>query len=153
MADKWDLRFLELAKLISTWSKDPSTKCGAVIVNTDKQIIATGYNGFPAAIEDSEELLNNREEKYKRVIHAELNALLQVRDRKELAYSALYIWPDCCCARCAVHVIQSGVQYINFPIFNGKHLMQERWEEDIKLATSLFDEAGIFYEGIEWETN
>lgn len=34
--DKWDQRFLELAKVVSTWSKDPSTKTGAVIVRPDK---------------------------------------------------------------------------------------------------------------------
>ena len=42
----WDKRFLAVAKEISTWSKDPSKKIGAIIVK-DKRILATGYNGFP----------------------------------------------------------------------------------------------------------
>lgn len=31
--EKWNRRFVELAKNVSTWSKDPSTKVGAVIVD------------------------------------------------------------------------------------------------------------------------
>jgi deoxycytidylate deaminase len=44
---KWDLRFLELAKLVASWSKDPSTQTGAVFVGRDNGIISVGYNGFP----------------------------------------------------------------------------------------------------------
>jgi deoxycytidylate deaminase len=34
--DKWDSRFLSLAKYISTWSKDPSTQVGAVIARGNR---------------------------------------------------------------------------------------------------------------------
>jgi dCMP deaminase len=43
----WDLRFLTLAKTVSTWSKDPSTKVGAVIVDKNRRVVSLGYNGFP----------------------------------------------------------------------------------------------------------
>ena len=73
---KWHKRFLEIAKEVSTWSKDPSSKIGAVIVDSNtKQIISQGYNGFPRGIVDNLEVLNNRELKYKYVIHAEINAI------------------------------------------------------------------------------
>ncbi len=36
MSDKWDRRFLELAKHISDWSKDPSTKVGCIVVGEDR---------------------------------------------------------------------------------------------------------------------
>ena len=49
---KWHYRFMELAKLISTWSKDTSTKTGAIIVGPDKEIRATGYNGFVRGVDD-----------------------------------------------------------------------------------------------------
>lgn len=149
MADKWDRRFLELAKHISTWSKDPSTKCGAVVVNANKHILATGYNGFPVGILDTTELLENREEKYKRVIHCEMNAILQAKC--DLHNCALYVFPDLCCARCAVHVIQSGIQYVNYPLFEGKHIMAERWTKDFEVSEQLFMEAGVIVEGIEWQ--
>jgi len=72
----WHLRFLDLAKHISNWSKDPSTKVGAVIFDSDKRIISVGYNGFPKNISDDPEKYLNREIKYQMVVHAEINAIL-----------------------------------------------------------------------------
>ena len=72
---KWDKRFLDLSQLISSWSKDPSTKVGAVVVDDDRRVISLGYNGFPRGVSDDERL-DNRESKYKIVTHAEANALL-----------------------------------------------------------------------------
>jgi dCMP deaminase len=42
--NKWDLRYLNLAKEVSTWSKDPSSKIGAVAVGSKGQVLAQGYN-------------------------------------------------------------------------------------------------------------
>jgi len=53
---KWDIRFLDLAKLVSTWSKDPSTKIGAVITDRDNKIVSLGYNGFPKKVADDDRL-------------------------------------------------------------------------------------------------
>ena len=75
MIDKWDIRFMKLAKEISTWSKDPSSKIASIIVNSEKRILATGYNGFPRNIADTEERLNDRDKKYPLIIHAEANSL------------------------------------------------------------------------------
>ena len=44
-SDKWHKRFMEVAELVSTWSKDPSTKVGAIVVGPDREIRSTGYNG------------------------------------------------------------------------------------------------------------
>ena len=52
-------RFLDLAKQIGSWSKDPSSKIGAILVGNKNQIISQGYNGFPRKIEDTFERLNN----------------------------------------------------------------------------------------------
>ena len=43
---KWDLRYLDLAKHISTWSKDPSTQIGSVAIGENGQVLSQGYNGF-----------------------------------------------------------------------------------------------------------
>ena len=59
MSDKWDIRFLELAKHISAWSKDPSTKVGCVAIGNHGQVLSQGYNGFPRGILDSENNLLN----------------------------------------------------------------------------------------------
>ena len=78
MSEKWDKRFLALAEHIARWSKDPSTKIGAVIVDPNKRVVSLGYNCFPRGVEDSEERLENREVKYKIIVHCERNALLAV---------------------------------------------------------------------------
>ena len=57
MSNKWDLRFLELARHISDWSKDPSTKVGCVVVGPDREIRSTGFNGFPRGIKDDDDRL------------------------------------------------------------------------------------------------
>ena len=58
MTTKWDLRFIGLAQHISTWSKDPSTKVGCVVVGEDREIRSTGFNGFPRGIDDDEDRFN-----------------------------------------------------------------------------------------------
>ncbi|MBT7127172.1 MAG: CMP deaminase, partial [Candidatus Thioglobus sp.] len=73
--DKWDKRYLGLAAEVSTWSKDPSTQVGAVTVGSKKEVLSQGFNGFPRGIDDSDERYNNRDTKYKLVVHAEMNAI------------------------------------------------------------------------------
>ena len=106
--DKWDKRFLDLAKLVSTWSKDPSTQTGAVIVRPDKSVASIGYNGFPIAMPDHDALYSNRDEKYSRIIHCEMNALNFSRDDAHAGYT-LYTYPFLSCDRCFVHMLQAGI--------------------------------------------
>jgi dCMP deaminase len=65
-----------LAKYISEWSKDPSTKVGAVIVDDEKKIVGLGFNGFPIKTSDNEELYYDRDYKLSKIVHAEINAIL-----------------------------------------------------------------------------
>jgi dCMP deaminase len=136
--NNWDLRFLQMAKLVSTWSKDPSTKCGAVIVEpASKKVISIGYNGFPRGIKDDERL-QNREQKYSLIIHAEINAIMQAQT--DLYGCVLYTYPFICCNRCAVHVIQAGILRVVAPNFVGD---AKRWEESFNLSRSLFTESFV----------
>lgn len=73
---KWDVRFLELADHVATWSKDPSTKIGAVVVGETPNLVAFGYNGFAPGVADTEQRLHNRDVKYNLVVHGEINALI-----------------------------------------------------------------------------
>ncbi len=66
----WDERFLALAEHIAGWSKDPSTKVGAVITRPDRTISSIGYNGLPRYVIDGEERLNHRKTKYEMTVHA-----------------------------------------------------------------------------------
>jgi dCMP deaminase len=136
---KWDLWFLGLAKYISTASKDPSTKTGAVIVDWNRRIISTGYNGFPQGIDDKKEDYENRELKYKKIIHCEMNAILFAK--QSLFDCTLYTYPFLSCSRCACHVIQTGIKRVVGP--SVPNHLKERWNEDITLSKSMFKEANI----------
>ena len=72
--EAWDKRFLDMARLVAAWSKDPSTQVGAVVVDPDYRVRGMGYNGFPAGIKDDERL-HDRPAKHKLVVHAETNAI------------------------------------------------------------------------------
>ncbi len=109
---KWDLRFLDLAKLVSGWSKDPSTKVGAVITNGNR-FISLGFNGFPKKMIDTEELYSDRDEKYSRIIHGEQNALIE--SRIDVNGFTLYTYPFMPCDRCFVIMAQAGIQRFVFP--------------------------------------
>lgn len=85
---EWDERYLKMAELVASWSKDPSSKIGAVIVRNNR-VVATGCNGFPTGVLDEEERWENRELKYELVVHAEQNALLVAGPKSE--GSAIYV--------------------------------------------------------------
>lgn len=118
---------MTIAETVSFWSKDPSTKVGAVIVSPDKQILATGYNGFPRGFDDSEHLYNDRENKYKNIIHAEQNAILNALYHGVLVKdSYLFVHGLPVCSSCAKHCIQAGIKYF---VINEKHYPQN-WKEE-----------------------
>jgi len=143
--EKWDLRFLELARLIASWSKDPSTQTGAVIVRPDRTIAAVGYNGFARKMKDDPTLYANREIKYERIIHCEMNAILTARE--PLVGYTLYTTPFLSCPRCAVHVAQAGITECVAPICP-EHL-RDRWLKDLQRARTYLEEAGITVRELE----
>ncbi|MEE3082986.1 MAG: dCMP deaminase family protein [Candidatus Thermoplasmatota archaeon] len=140
MSAKWDQRFLELAKHISGWSKDPSTKVGCVVVGEDREIRSTGFNGFPRGIKDDDERLLNREQKYPLICHAEENAIMHAA-RIGLSLkgcTAFVTWPPC--TRCARSLIQAGVVEVVYP---AESEVPERWLEDFETSTQMMNEAGV----------
>lgn len=134
----WDKRFLLLAQHISGWSKDTSTKCGAVIVRPDKTIASLGFNGFPRMLEDKAELIENRMQKLERIIHAEMNAILFLRGENVTSQHVLYTWPFLPCHRCAVHVIQAGIGRVVAPVCT-----VDRWQDSIEKSKAFFREARV----------
>ena len=148
MTSKWDLRFIGLAQHISTWSKDPSTKVGCVVVGEDREIRSTGFNGFPRGINDDEERLTDREKKYPLICHAEENAIMHAaRIGVSLKDSTAYVtWPPC--SRCARSLIQAGIREIVYPE-TGK--IPERWIKDFTISDSMLNEAGVAVRSIKIE--
>lgn len=139
---KWDKRFMEMAEVISNWSKDPSSKIGAVVVNDERRILATGYNGFPRGIDDTEDRLNDRSEKHPRIIHAEMNALMNaLYNGVSVKGSTLYVYGLPICPSCAKCVIQAGVSRIVIPQGKtDKGNWQEVWDTQ---SLPMFKEAGV----------
>lgn len=138
---KWDRRFVSLAAEVASWSKDPSTKVGAVIVNPDHTIVALGFNGFPRGVADTDARLRDREVKLSITIHAELNAILS--SNAPVRGCTIYVTQPCC-AQCAAHVVQAGISRVVWP--EPDQLFVERWANSIRLACVIFDEAGVAYE-------
>lgn len=136
---KWDPFFLGMAHYMSRVSKDPSTKVGAVIVRPDKTVASVGFNGFARGMCDHDELYHNREEKYSRIIHAEMNAVLNAHGPVDGC--TLYNTPFAPCDRCAVLIIQAGIRRVVTPALP-EHL-KERWGDSLARAAGFFEEAGV----------
>jgi len=130
-----DNRFLDMAKLVSTWSKDPSTRVGAVIVDPSNRLVSVGYNGFPKGVTDNERLLD-RDKKYDIIVHAEVNAILF--SNRTLKGCTMYTWPFQPCPRCAGLIIQSGIRRV-VSITN----TNPRWVENFTTAKQLLLEASV----------
>ena len=113
MNTDWDRRFLELASVVGSWSKDPSTKVGAVIVNENKQIVSMGYNGFPRGVKDDYRL-KNRETKYDLIVHAEANAILKVAKSTQSTEGATLYQTLSPCKDCSKLIYQSGIKRVVF---------------------------------------
>lgn len=137
--EKWDRRFLVLAKHIAEWSKDESTKVGAVIVDDKNRIISVGYNGFPRGVDDSVERYSNRPVKYQMIVHAEINAMIFAN--RSLAGCTLYTHPFGPCSRCACQVIQHGISRVVSPTL--PHELHERWRADLDISAMMFREAQV----------
>lgn len=136
---KWDERGLTLAEVIGSFSKDPSTKTGCVLMRPDHTIAGLGYNGFPRGVVDSDERLNDRPTKYAMVVHAEPNAILAAG--KDARGCTAYVTPWPPCSACASLLIQAGIVRVVAP--DATDEQKERWGDSFKIASTMFSEAGV----------
>lgn len=143
MTTDWDKRFIELAKHVATWSKDPSTKVGAVIVDPSHRVIGIGYNGFPRFIDDNDRL-NNRELKNEITVHAEVNAILNATN---FVHGCEIYVTHPPCVKCATVIIQSGIGAVISP--KPSEDMLSRWKQSLELASELFKEAVVLQSYVE----
>lgn len=135
---KWDKRFMEMAKLVSTWSKDPSTQVGAVITR-GKKVVSVGFNGFAAGVGDDADRYEDSDFKYPAVIHAEENAILF--SKQDLSGCSIYVYPMPPCARCAAKIIQVGITRIT--TIKPAEDKFERWEKDFEIAEVMYADFNI----------
>ena len=148
LSNKWDNRYMELAKAVSTWSKDPSKKIGAIAIGSKGQVLAQGFNGFPRGIDDTDERLNDRETKYKYVVHAEMNLIYNATfNGISLDGSTVYIYGLPLCSECAKGLIQVGVKRIVMSR-DSLESADDKWLESFELTMQLLNESGIHWKTV-----
>lgn len=148
---KWDRRFLDLAAHVAQWSKDPSTKCGCVIADSENRVVGVGYNGFPRGVRDDVLRYEERAVKYKLIVHSEANAILNAAVKLRESFT-LYCtkFP---CSECAKLIIQSGLGGVVCPPRGDAKAADPnssvgRWAEDAQYAHQMMSEAGLMIKEI-----
>jgi dCMP deaminase len=139
----WDNYFIRLAREASSRSSDESTQVGAII-ERNKKVLATGYNGFPSKVQEMKDRIISPE-KYNWVSHAESNAILMcAKEGINISGSTIYVYPLAPCNECAKAIIQSGVEKViaRVPITN------DNWTRANQIAEEMFLEAGIKFNKI-----
>jgi dCMP deaminase len=127
----WDEYFLGIAEAVSKRSHDGETHVGVVIVDENKRILATGYNGFPPGCDDTL-LPNLRPDKYPFMVHAEMNAIAS--SRQDLRNSTLYVtWSPC--RDCAKAIITAGVKSVVY--------RREYRNEDFDFVINFLSSCGV----------
>lgn len=145
-SEKWNYRFLELAELISSWSKDPSTKTGAVVVGPDKEIRATGYNGLVrGACDDIPERME-RPTKYDFFEHAERNAVFNACLSGTSLRGCTIFCTLTPCTDCARAIIQSGIkEVVTYEYKSNDADPKNTWRDKLNYSAEMFKEAGVTY--------
>ena len=141
--NKWDARFMEMARLISTWAScyKQERKIGAVIVR-DKRILTTGYNGAPAGIRTCMErgecmrqrlgIASGTRHEMCYAIHAEQNAIIQAAKLGvSIEGSTLYCTHQPCVI-CAKMIVNAGIERVVY---------EEGYPDEFSLE--IFSEAGV----------
>ena len=148
MKTDWNERFLDMAQLVSTWSKDPSTQVGAVTVDPIKRIVlSTGYNGFPRGIEDDGRL-DQRSEKLKLIIHGEMNAIFNATySGVSLNNSHLFVYGLPVCSQCAKGIVQVGISNVWIRVADPEKCSTGMWAEEWNSTKKIFNEAGVTWYG------
>jgi dCMP deaminase len=146
--------FLQMAQLVSSKSKDRSTKVGAVIVGEDNEVLSVGYNGFPRGVNDDVECRHERPTKYEFTEHAERNAIFNAaRQGIRLKGSTMFLnWEPYPCPDCARAVIQSGITKVvgTQHTFAGKG---QDWQARFEHTKEMLEEAGVEIEIVEVDDN
>ncbi len=136
MSTKWDRRAIDMAALVASWSKDPSTKVGAVIMRPDKTIASVGYNGLPQGVADDERL-EDKGWKHAVVRHAEENAIAFARE--PLHGYTLAVTPLHPCSRCAGAITQAGIARVVYTM----PVERQDWSRSGMIAVDLLREANV----------
>ncbi len=145
---EWDKYFLEMARLVSTKSKDSSTKCGCVLVGESNQVLSTGYNGLTRGVEYDDVTLHERPEKYYWYEHSERNAIYSAAAHGiALKNSKAYVTGPPC-HDCARALVQSGIKEIIIPVkhnFIDKVREGGTWKESCERSMKIVSKGNVIF--------
>ena len=145
-SEKWNYRFMELAELVATWSKDPSTKTGAVVVGPDKEIRATGYNGLVRGVNDNVSERMERPTKYDFFEHAERNAIFNACLTGTQLKGCTIFCTLTPCTDCARAIIQAGIkEVVTYKYELSDNDPKNTWRDKLNYSAEMFAEAGVNY--------
>jgi len=144
--NSWIKRWMDLACLVASWSKDRSRKTGAVIIDERNNLIAIGWNGFVRGVNDEIASRQVRPDKYKWTEHAERNAIYNAAANGHPVKNCYMFIPWYPCADCARAIIQSGIikLYCTEPDW-----IDEQWSIDFAIVCEMLEEAEITVEFVE----
>ena len=148
----WDERFMKQVYFVAECSKDPRTKIGAVLVK-DKNIIATGYNGFPRGVSDNKDRYLDKNIKYKMVAHAEDNAILTCARLGISTLNSILYTNGIPCNTCTISLIQGGIKEIVVHKQWPNLIYSPIWVESINISNIMLQEAGINIRWLDKELN
>lgn len=137
---------MNIAFLTAMRSEDRSSWIGAVIVGKDKEIISTGYNGFPRGVKVTEERME-RPAKYAWTEHGERNAIYNAARTGACTKGATMYTHGIPCMDCARAVIQAGITRV--VTCKDGLVPGAKWEDHQARATML-KEAGVDWTEIEY---
>lgn len=111
---EFDWVWMQVAHLVKLRGTCPRRRVGAVIVDRNQRIVATGYNGAPKGLPHCTDVgcrIEHETGRCKRTVHAEQNALIQAGLRAE--GGTLYV-TDFPCLECANQISNAGIRKIFF---------------------------------------
>ena len=132
---------LKMAKDVASWSKDNSTKVGAVITTLTGRPVSWAFNGMPEGIDDTKPERHVRPYKYKWMCHAERNAM-DLAYKSDLSDCVMFVTFSPC-TTCAGSIIQKGIKTLVVDEECTADRMPERWKEDMMVAVEMLEEAGV----------
>jgi len=115
---------------------------GAVVVDPDRAVRSTGFNGFPRGVDDNVESRHSRETgaKYIWSSHAERNAIYYAaRIGVPLQGCTMYV-PWFPCTECAKGIIQSGIVEV---VAYEPSTDDDKWSSEFLIVKEMFKEAGV----------
>lgn len=143
----WDHRWLDMAQMVSTWSKDPRYQIGAVIV-CDRQLLSIGYNGFPKGYPDNAELLSDRQTKRLMTIHAEKNAIYNAGlNGVSINGATMYVYGLPTCSECMKGIAQTNIVRVVAAYFRAD--VPEKYQLSNRQSEKIADTLGIRYDQLD----